>query len=217
MHTCAMTPAERPVEWAAYSRIFQTVYSFLVTERAEPERACLFFALTGAEILRRHHRIDARPVAGAAFYKVNGDSDVLAIAQTISPGAESGATRFHAWVQAGDWTIDFIAPLFPELLLSIGSAAQCERKMFQRRSSEAKCSISDLASPGDFAHIENEELTVSLIQGFNARRAYVDILEICANWYRRPPRKMLTALRVGDARGNVKEVPLLETDLTGAW
>lgn len=46
--------------------------------RADTHHACIFFAVTGAMILRQHYKLSALPVAGAAAYFVDCNSSLVA-------------------------------------------------------------------------------------------------------------------------------------------
>lgn len=87
----------------------------MVVEAVSPGRGadCLFYAQVGAALLRCLG-VQAQPVAGSVVWRVGpGDSDLIAHAYEVtSPGnmfaPEAGpAAPFHAWIEAGDWLIDF--------------------------------------------------------------------------------------------------------------
>src|SRR4051812_45150367 len=56
--------------FADYCRIFRVIYSVLEGSGAKTPRACKFFAVAGALILRNHYKLDALVMAGAAAYAV---------------------------------------------------------------------------------------------------------------------------------------------------
>jgi hypothetical protein len=66
-----LKPAALPLSFQEYERLFRAIHAVVANEDSEPAKACLFFGIAGAHILRTHHKLAAaRPVAGFAGYNL---------------------------------------------------------------------------------------------------------------------------------------------------
>jgi hypothetical protein len=202
---------------ADFERIFRIIDGMLLNERGDRLKACTFYNIIGAEILRTHYRLEARPVAGFAAYKLDESNDVLTFATTKDGAFITDNDAFHCWVQCEDWFLDFTSPLFEEIFAAAGSYKHYERKMFQKRRTGMCILYSELREPSDFLYEENPELTKSIVKIFFSMQPYKDILNICVDWHRRTPNKMQEVQNIWDAAGQVKETRLSPLVLTGAW
>lgn len=204
---------------ADFERIFRTIHGVLLNEDCNPAHSCLFFGIIGAELLNAHHGKEARPVAGFAAFNLGGPkNNVLAFANGISEDPRSTDTAFHCWVEVGGWLLDFTSPLYPEMLTSSDQPRECGRKMFQRVLTGAEESLVDVSlGEGAFFVKANPELTQELIAGFMAKHPYVDLRDICVQWYRRTPRKMIEPIGIANKTGVTKPVRLSPIRLEGAW
>lgn len=209
-----------PVTLPEYERLFRTIHALAASELGDPTQAPLFFAVAGAYLLKRHHKLaSACPVAGAAAYTLR------TTAMTDSPlifGAleneqlVSDRERFHCWIEAEGWVIDLMAPLFAGMTTAGRQAAGLLRFMFQKPAMTDPAAVR-LDIPGAYLHIPNERLTTSLIQGFTENSAYTALIQVADPWYARPPRKMSPRIGIEDRRGNTKEVPLSPLRIAGVW
>lgn len=200
-----------------YDRIFRVVNTVL-DGRAHTHRACIFFAIAGATILRDHYHLNARPVSGAAAFMVNESAGNVITFGLIEAGAfTSSADAFHCWVECSGWVLDFMAPLFPENVAAAGMAWSVPRRMFQRRASESGLTPDDIRSGADFAVVANTERTASMFANFGARPASADLCHVCTHWYRRPPKRMEPYLDMSDDKGHVVRLKLRGPAIQGAW
>ncbi len=199
-----------------YERIFKTIHGMLLSEKSEPETACLFFGIGGAAILAKHHGLRAAPVCGLAAYKVEGTTNVIALGERNGAQITSNKQAFHCWVEADGWILDFAAPLFSDMLFRGGINNECPRRMFQKSLSKGVSAPDDLMAPGDFLCAANPGLTAELIDAFFQVQAYVDLVEICVNWYRRYPLRMKPQ-KIQNLHGAIQKVELSERALTGSW
>ena len=200
-----------------FERIFRTIHGVLLNEKGDLARACLFFGVIGASILRIHYKLEPIVVCGFAAYRVDEKNDVLVLGTQKDGILTFENNGFHSWVQCNDWLLDFTSPLFQEMFTSCGIQKTCERKMFQKRESEMSEALSELRNPGQFLYGGNQDLTNRLVDGFFSRQAYEDILNICLKWYRPTPKKMQEVIGVGDSKGQVKQTRLSPILLKGAW
>lgn len=190
-----------------YERIFRTIHGVLLNEKGDPSKACIYFGVIGAAILRAHHRLDATSVTGAAVYEFNPEEGIAFVDGKIEE-LNSSKTAFHCWVEVDDWIIDFQAPIFNEAINRNGTKSQIPRKMFQK----------NLASNLNTAiHKSNPGLTAAMIQHFTSKPANLDILKICVEWYKPCPKKMHAAIVISDQHGRTNNVVLSPRTLVGAW
>jgi len=194
-----------------YERIHMTIYSVISNEEGNPLKSCFLFSMFAAAILRRYYKVDAKVTAGIAAYRVGvQDKHTLMFAEAVDGRLECTDTGFHAWVEAGDWVMDFMAPLFPMLI-------PCTAKMFQKKMKQAAPTPDGLSVPGDFFVSGDQAMTDSLFDHFISKPAYADLLKIAENWYKRPPRKMRDTVGIGDGKGKVDMVKFHGTRVSGAW
>lgn len=203
-----------PITLPEYERIFRVIHGALLGEDADIPRSCLFFAIAGAAILNVHHRLPAQVVVGSAAYKLsNTGKAIIAFGMSADCTPQPGLDKFHAWVQVDDWHIDFTAPLFREMYETMGQANTLARKMFQKRLPEE----GRLDSVGDFITVHDDALTMHYRHDFFRLPAMGDLVLICAEWYRRPPREIQPMTGVADQHGMIRAVPLSPLRLTGVW
>ncbi len=201
-----------------YRRAFQIMHGILLSEDATPEKACLFFAMAGAKIMSSHYKIEAIPVAGCAFFMVEeASASVLSYAELKAEGARSTSNAFHAWVQCGDWGIDFMAPLFPDAAARAGLRGRTPRHMFQRQLTEMASSHLSLQHAGDFFLAPNPELTIELVGKLRRKPANEDLENIACQWFKKVPKKIPIHMPVSDARGKIKRVTIGKVPVEGAW
>ncbi|WP_421722143.1 DUF2026 family protein [Alloalcanivorax xenomutans] len=194
-----------------YERIHMTICSVVRNEQEDPLKSCFFFSMSAAAILRRHYKVDAKVTAGIAAYRLGvEDRHTLIFAEAVDGYLECTDNGFHAWVEADDWVIDFMAPLFPKI-------TPCAAKMFQKKREQAASTPDSLSVPGDFFVSGNQAMTESLFDHFISKPAYADLLQIAERWYKRPPKKMAGAVGIGDGKGKVDMVRLQGARLVGAW
>jgi hypothetical protein len=205
------------VPFADYSRIFRVIYSVL-DGRAHTHRACVFWANTGAKMLKDHYKLPAVPIAGAAVYYL---SDAEALAATFGEFKDgdlvSTPEAFHCWVECGDYALDFMAPVFHENMRSSGYASTIPRRMFQRKLSHMADSAAGLTHEGAFHLRPSVEQTESMLRSFGSKFAPSDLANICSYWYRRPPKPIPKTLDMQDDLGNVTKLELHGPEIVGVW
>jgi len=212
-----MPPPKLLLPFADYCRIFRVIYSVL-DGRAHTHRACIFFAVTGAFILRQHYKVQALPVAGAAAYMVDFDTSLVATFGKIEDDMLiSTPDAFHCWVQCDGYAIDFMAPVFRENLQAAGISQIIARKMFQRPLAEMASSSEELICEGAFSLFPNSERTQAMIENFETKASSGDLANICAHWYRRPPERMLETLGMANDLGEVERLKLHGPEVAGVW
>ena len=207
-----------PITLPDYYRAFQVMHGILLNEDLVPHKACLYFANAGAEILKKHFKLPAVPIAGAAFYFLHDDSaSVLSFADFSQDDVASHNQAFHAWVQCGEWAIDFMAPLFPEALKDAGVDVNIPRKMFQSNIANMASSIESLSKSGDYYLKSNIGLTSQLQNSLAEKPANADLVYIAVNWFTKTPKKIYKEIPISDAKGNITKAKLSASTIEGAW
>jgi len=129
----------------------------------------------------------------------------------------SSEAGFHSWIEVDGLIIDFMSPLFPVLMKTPDGKALCKSQMFQREIETMAKSPRELAATGDFFLCPNTELTNDLVDDFISVPLNMDILNICASWYRRPPSEMPQTIDVSNGRGGIDNLHLQHFDVSGEW
>ena len=154
-----------------FERIFRTIHGVLLNEDGDIFRACTFFNIIGASILKSHYKLNARPVAGFSAYMLNEGTDVLTLA-----GRENGAfftdhDAFHCWVNCDGWCFDFMSPLFKEVAAAEGVRKHYARMMFQKPQSQMVENYAALKKKGDYYQEEYTDLTEIVLGNGSSSKA----------------------------------------------
>lgn len=201
-----------------YLRIHRVIRSVLDSAGATTDRACWFFSVAGAAILRHHYGKDAQPLAGAVCLMVNeGGANVLCFATIDGSEIHSSVDAFHAMVACGDHLIDFMSPIFNEHAISSELGFVPPSKSFQRPIKTMSSSHNALRFDGDFFFDPNIKLTEYLIKQIAQSQFQNDLIQACIAWYRRPPKPIPSTLTVGDEKREIRKVRLKEAAVEGAW
>jgi hypothetical protein len=91
------------------------------------------------------------------------------------------SNEFHCWVEAEGWLIDFMAPVFPQLMTEIGHTKRCERKMMQKRFPLTASSTRSLQAVGDFICVPDLKHTNEILSEFQSKPANADLAQISVN------------------------------------
>jgi hypothetical protein len=200
-----------------YQRIFRVIYS-AIDERSHSGRACIFFALVGAAILRKHYKLNATPLVGAAAIVVNANnSSALTFGQINQDKLICSPEAFHCWVECDGFAIDFMAPIFQESMRSSGHNTVVPRRMFQSRLEHMAPALGDFTHEGAFILLPDAQLTISTINNFGARHMNTDFANICLEWYKRPPKRISETLDIRDEHGEVTTLKLHGPAIDGVW
>ena len=205
-----------PITVVEYERLFRVIHAVLTQVGHDPAQANLFFAVAGAFVLRRHHRLsNVCPVAGAAAYALTG-SELLCFGTAEGDTLVADADHHHCWIEADGWVIDLSAPLFAARFDASSSSRALPPRMFLRPALPPT-GLERLATPGGYLHRINEKLTTTLLQGFAETASYADLVRLCERWYARPPKKIAPAVAVSSEDGSTATLTLSPLRLTGAW
>ena len=207
-------PRTPPVPLLDFERISQSVLGILVAEKANIAASCLFFGVIGESILNRHYKLKAKAVVGSVAFNLGG-AKPIAFANPECERVAIGEENFHCWVEANGWFIDFSSLVFPEIVSSL-SGQPCPRLMFQKPLAKASLSMFELQSQGAFYCRSDDSLTQEKISDFRGIPAYDDLVNICTDWYRKPPKPM-QPIGLGDKYGNTKPAFVSSVKFGGAW
>lgn len=210
-------PSRPLLALADYQRIVRVIHSVLDSVDADIPAASFFFGLTASHILKQFYKKAAYPVAGAAFYQLNAAGQALSFGTLEKGAAASHRDAFHCWVQCDGWIIDFMAPVFRELLAASGHAMPVPRLMFQKELSRMSPSPSALHAPGDFRLEPNLQLTRELLQQFMGKAALSNLSRVCLEWYRKPPKPLTDDLVMRNAQDESTSIHLSRLQIDGAW
>jgi hypothetical protein len=196
--------------------LFRVIHAVIENEEGDSSKACLFFSIAGAYLLDRSHAFKgARPVAGIAGYNLRTPTNLSIIFGAVENGEwSSDENNFHCWIEVDGWIIDFTAPLFDDMAPSERKGAPVPRLMFQK---PAVADVENMETPGAYMHVPNSQLTAALMAYFVQKPAHSDLIDICKQWYERPPKKMASSIGISDQHGTVKEVRLSRLRVEGAW
>jgi len=218
-----MKPAKLPISFADYERLHRVLVTVLNSVNAHTANGCVFFAMAGAYILDKVFGLNARPLCGSAFFRVD-DASNFVIAFTDMEAFENDEIAstnkfFHAWIECNGVVIDLMAPIFRENLLKKipDSKLRLPRKMFQKPKSEMATSPFELAREGDFYLEVNPVLTNELIKTFMSRAENGDLADLCRQWYKPTPKPILPELGIASSDGTRTVMKLEKLELVGKW
>ena len=201
-----------------YKRIFNTIYSVLLSEDAKINKSCVYFSVIGSLILQTHYNINAKVYMGIATYMLEETNElVLAFAENNGEQLVCSENGFHSWIIANNWVIDFTSPLFPKMINERNKTFSCKSKMFQKSIDSMCCSADKLKVNGDFFLYNDPNYTKEMMDYYTNHIFNIDIANICCQWYRRPPLNMKKAIPISNAVGKIKKVPLKSFQVTGSW
>lgn len=199
-----------------YQRIFRTIFSVLQNEGADLPHSCLWFNVIGAAILNRHYGIKARPVAGTAGYRVSAEErGIILFSSIVDDKLTVDDQGWHCWIETDEWFVDFMAPLFP--ILAKEHSVLCAPNMMQRKIRFMKESINDLHVPGDFFAAPDADITKERLQHFASLPVNHDFIEMCSQWYAKPPKQMAPGIEIFGNMGQRNYVELSRFEVKGAW
>lgn len=206
-----------PLPLADYLRIYQVIHGVIATvdgKSHRAHRACSFFTIVGAVILRDRYRLEASISAGMAAYKLN-EQDLLFFGRKDEERLVADGDAFHAWIQLEGWAIDFMAPLFTDIAKEEGRSA-IPRKAFMRRLSEMK-DLHELSRPGDFMLHHDPKVASDVIDHWGEVPAHHDLKVVAERWFERPPKPLSRNIAVADSDGGQLPLTVTAPAIAGSW
>ena len=201
-----------------YETIFRVLYAVSHSVGNTTGKACLFYNVIGALVLAERFKKKARPVMGAAFFRVHDPSaTVLSYSRLIDGIPSSDAEAFHCWVECEGFLIDFTAPVFRESFAESGQQLAINRQMLQKPLSQMASTVNDLSSEGDFWLLPNPELSNELLAKFLQKPAPSDLAKVCLSWVAKPSKKTPEVFAMMNDLGEVSNMKLPNIHLVSAW
>jgi hypothetical protein len=208
-----------PITLSEFERVFRVVHSVSRSLDNRPGASCLFYNTVGALLLEKMLRVKARPVIGAAFFRVDDSTATVLSFAIVNDDGTCASTEdaFHCWVETENHIIDFTAPVYREYLEKVGLSQQLPRKMFQRKKADMAASYKDLLCEGDFYVQPNSELTKKSLEKALQSPAVVDLANVCLQWFVRPPKTIKESLAIMNDLQEVIQVRLTALSISGVW
>lgn len=179
-----------------YERIYKIINTILISENKDASASCAWFSVYGADILSKHFKLDARPVAGKAAYHLGEINQTLVFGKIVENEFICTKDDFHFWVEVDGWIIDFMAPEFEKAVQKDDKSHSVPARMFQKPLSEMCNSTYDIEFSGDFYHEIDHEVTNQNLLNFSNNLTYTSLAEVCSTWYKKHPEKMMNELKV---------------------
>ncbi|NRA61579.1 MAG: DUF2026 family protein [Psychrobium sp.] len=200
-----------------YQRIYSITHAVLKNENSDTNKACLFYNYCGAYILNKHFKIDAKVYSGFAAYHL-GVEKVLGFGLIADGQLKSSADEFHSWIEADGWLIDFMAPEFPNIMLSKGYNAPIPRKMMQSKLDSMADGPDYIKKTGDFLLIPDVDVTNSLAENLESNSVFLDLVEICNRWFHKKPKKMPKFISITNEHGKLNQISITGIKpIIGRW
>lgn len=197
-----------------YERVYRSIHSIIQAEGGATAHACLYFSFMGAEILRKHYKIDAMVNGGAAVIHTGNSKKQTAFGRIKDGYFLSDRDAFHIWIEADGWMIDFMAPNFPSLPEADNSMPSY---MLQKQLKNVVVNFDGLIEQGDVYLQPNHDLLKELGNYFLSHAMNKDLMNVVCKWYRRPPKKMQKTFELLDQNGVKNKVNYLGKSVVGAW
>lgn len=199
-----------------YERIYKTINAIILNEGADPTVSCTFFAFYGAKILKDHYKIDAKAVAGSCCYHL-GNDNALTFGEFSGDELVSNSNAFHGWIIAEGWLVDFMAPVFPDIMKKQNPNLSLPSKMMQKRIEQMSSEVINLGESGEFYFLIDPEMIKDRVSYLSSSPAFADLAYICSKWYKKPPKKMIKAIPISDGKGTERMVSLSGRAISAAW
>jgi len=197
-----------------YEKIFRILHGVSAYANKGQQPSCQFYNVTGAYILSKIYDIDARPVMGAAFIKLDQSTgNTLAFADSNFVDCNSHSDAFHCWVETSNFYIDFTAPVYGDYPNSFPAP----RFMFQKQRERMSPSHLELDRKGDFYLAANQGLTIDRLKAGMQSTKFEDFVEISNEWARHSKKTLLKEMHIRADDGEVIKLKASPLTLTGAW
>jgi len=218
-----------PLSFAAYQRLHNVIHSLAMNFAHGTERSCVFFSITGAALMHKHYKLNAKVVCGGGAVMLSNEPETGLSWFVNRPDGtlETGIEGFHAWIECDGWLIDLTAPNYHEALASgsfQGTAAEqrpaaikVPRMMMQKPLDEIGGDLENVRKPGECAFFPDLDVTTEVIDEAFDRVQLGDVINIAYNWHRPIPQKMAASITIGDNYGEVKTINLVRRELVGKW
>jgi len=202
-----------------YERIFKVVHSVSSKLDDRQGASCLFYNTIGALLVEKGLGVKARPVMGAAFFRVDDVTNTALSFAFLNDDETCGSSEeaFHCWVETQHFIIDFTAPVYRKYLSGSPLGERLPRKMFQKRKNDMAASYRELRQEGHYYVRPNMEISRSLLSRGLEKPAFADLANVCMQWFVRPPKPIRNSFDIANDLGEVVHLELTPIQLSGAW
>lgn len=173
-----------PITLPEYERLFRIIiHTVVANEQGDPTKACLFFGVAGAFLLKRHHKLgSACPVAGVAGYNLRTPSNFsMVFGKAENETIVSNSNNFHCWVEVDGWIVDLMAPLFDEMAPGDRKGATIPRFMFQKPAIADVNTVISLDTPGAYLGYPERPADYDFNEGLTDKPAYFDLFKFATS------------------------------------
>jgi hypothetical protein len=202
-----------------YSRIYSLITSVLNETGFEDRENCVYYSMIGAILLHHHYKLDCAVCSGVATYMLKAEEQAV-LAFAVQDGNMLKATEqgFHTWIETDGYAIDFMAPIFPQMLIKNGNTGvSIPSKMFLKSIDDMSESAARMTKDGDFFLGINADLSETIRDIFVNNPLNIDLVNLCNEIYTKPPSHMRLSIPVGDGKGDMKVIEIEERNIEGAW
>jgi hypothetical protein len=219
-----------PLSFAAYQRLHNVIHSLSNNFSHGPGRSCVFFSITGAALMHKHYKLDAKVVCGGGAVMLNDkpEAAVSWFVNSLDGTITTGIEGFHAWISCDGWLIDLTAPNYHEALAGATlqnptderqsiPAIKVPRMMMQKPVAETERELDDVRKPGDCAFFPDPEVTAAVVDDAFDRVQFGDIINIAFDWHRPVPQKMPPSITIADNYGEIQTIHVIKRELVGKW
>lgn len=198
-----------------YEKIFRILHGTHSYANKNAPPSCQFYNVIGALILSKVYSIQARPMMGAAFIKVDDKTNyALAFAHPDFEQCNSDQEHFHCWIETQDHFIDFTAPIYTDYPNTPNITS---RLMFQKPHTSMSPSHVELDKAGDFYFHPNIDLTKQQLQRGVESTKLQDFAEIAMQLTYTSKKKLLKTMTIQASDGEVIKLSASSLGLTGSW
>jgi hypothetical protein len=197
-----------------YKRIFQIISAVIESEDGDPNHACIYYSLFGANILADHFGVDAKVRCGLAMYHLGDGDQGLCFGEASPSGITSTNEGFHCWVEANGWLLDFMAPKFGNLKKTEFTARP---KMFQKLVSDMAEDPNNMSHAGDFFLMHSPSLSEPTLKPIVEHLGVQDLAKLCSQWFKKTPKKIHPEVATSDQNGKTRPITLKAVSIRSNW
>jgi hypothetical protein len=219
-----------PLTLAAYQRLHNVIQSLSNNFANGPAHSCIFFSILGAVLMQKHYNLNAKVFCGGAAVMLDEQHKTTLSWFALDPDGfiTVGPTGFHAWISCDGWLIDLTAPNYHEMFESHTSKILMEgyqsipsinvpRMMLQKPIAETEGQFNQIRKVGDCIFFPDQDLTTMIIDNAFEQVKLTELITIASAWHRPLPRQMAPTFSIGNIRGEIETISLINRELEGKW
>ena len=184
------------------------------------ERSCTMFAFCGALTLTQTYRIPAKVFAGNFFVRQPGSDIVLSYAEGETVEGDSARQGFHAWVQTDTHIIDFMSPLYPNIVERHPQAShteKLERRMLQIRLDDQAQSWEEFEAGMPILTDPTLYRTTDVVSIFSENTSLQSMANLTSQWVKLLRKNPKAVMDIGSDRGDHIRLKPLGLTASKSW